>query len=370
MKVNSRRQFLREGLCVGLLAIVYDPLQKIFAHNKSKRNLPSWKELIDYARWCPTVHNLQPHKLKIISDTDAHLYYDPARLLPIGDPDCVFVTVAMGIFIEHLSLAAAISGHEVVITKVFDPIKTTSVGLIKFATLRLITSERKEELDRELILKRRTSRLHYNGEPLTGNSLNSIKDEASKYGHELFWSSEKKMADAIIKLNQQTLFEDLESKANRDELNGLFRYTAKEAETKKDGLWSRCMCFPGKLMKSVFSHHQKWDHGLRKKMLAAYYKNSFKGSETICWLNGKFDNTADWLNAGKILTRIWLRLTDEGAFIHPFGSLITNQQAYKKINDMCVHANGDKKLWMIFRAGYSKEPARSYRLSTEEIIVN
>src|SRR5437868_13327553 len=130
------------------------------------------------------------------------------------------------------------------------------------------------------------------------------------------------------------------------------------------------MCFPGKLMRSVFRHHEKWQHGIRKRLLATDYKKSFKGTQTICWLGGRFEDHSDWLNAGKTLSRTWLLLTRDGACIHPFGSLITNRQAYKKINEMFTQPGNGKKIWMIFRAGYSKEPARSYRLSTEEIIIN
>ena len=36
-----------------------------------------------------------------------HLYYDPGRALPVGDPKGIFVTVALGVFIRHLSIAAA-----------------------------------------------------------------------------------------------------------------------------------------------------------------------------------------------------------------------------------------------------------------------
>jgi hypothetical protein len=369
MRFSSRRQFLKEGLSVSFFSILSTPCRAIFDLEISKQALPAWKELIDYARWCPSVHNLQPYKVKIISATDADLYYDPARLLPVADPGSIFMTVSMGVFIEHLSIAAASSGYEVIVTEIFNPLSNSARIPAKFAGLRLIPAENKEYLDRELIKKRRTSRLHYNGEPLSEKSLRALKEEAIGQGHEVFWSSEKQMVEEVIRLNQQTLFEDLGSGATRDELNRLFRYTDQEAEIKKDGLWARCMCFPGKLMRSVFNDHERWEHGLKKTALAGYYKNSFKGTHTICWFGGNFDNTTDWLNAGKTLARCWLLLTKEGACIHPFGSLITNKAAYEKINALFTQpAKG--KIWMIFRAGYSREPARSYRLDTEEIIIN
>jgi hypothetical protein len=298
------------------------------------------------------------------------LHYDPSRLLPVEDPQAIFVTIAMGIFIEHLSIAASANGAKVELTEVFNPITVNSQGPQKFALLRLVPATEKEALNRDLILKRKTSRLHYDGKPLSPAILDRTRAEAERYGHEFFSSSDKNLVDYVIDLNRQTLFQDLESEADRNELNQLFRYTKEEAETKKDGLWSTCMCFPGKLMRSVFTRHEKWDKGWRKWLLANKYKASFKGTATICWFGGRFGDTGDWLNAGRMLARTWLLLTKEGVYIHPLGSLITNKDAYQKINGKFTQPQKEKKIWMIFRAGYSHEPARSYRLSTEDIIIS
>ncbi len=346
------------------------PSKKLRASAKKENKLPPWKELVDYARWCPTVHNLQPHKIKIISESEAELYYDPARLLPVGDPDSIFITIAMGIFVEHLSIAASPYKTKVEIDQVFEPIKTTATGYTLFAKLKLISSLENEELSRDLIQKRRTSRLHYDGTPLKQEALDKIKKQAEAFEHEFFASSEKEFVDLMIELNRQTLFEDLKSKADRDELYKLFRYTKEEAAAKKDGLWAKCMGFSGSLLRSVFLHHERWEKGLRKKILGNQYKASFKGTATICWFGGKFNDTNDWLNAGKMLARTWLLITKENAYIHPFGSLITNEGAYKKINEKLIQPKENKKIWMIFRAGYSAEPTRSYRLSTEEILIS
>jgi len=369
MNLNSRRTFLKTSIKATFFIALMNPFRQLFAFSKDEKKIPAWAELVDYARWCPSIHNLQPHKLKIISDTEAELYYDPTRLLPVGDPLAIFVTVAMGIFVEHLSIAASLHGIKVETTEIFNPIITSATEKTLFAKLYLIPTLDKEELERELITKRRTSRLHYDGKPLRQDTLDKIKRQAEHFEHEFFSSSDKELVNSVIELNQQTLFEDLESKADRDELNNLFRYTKEEAETKKDGLWAKCMGFSGSLMKSVFIHHERWGKGLRKRLLANHYKSSFKGTTTICWFGGKFDNTHDWFKSGRMFARNWLLITKEGAYIHPFGSLITNIGAYKKINEKFTQPKDNKKIWMIFRAGYSDEPTISYRLSTEEIIM-
>jgi len=366
---NSRRQFLKHAVSTAAFVLCH-PIRQLYALTGRKNELPDWAALVEYARWCPTVHNLQPHKVRPLSATEAELYYDPSRLLPVEDPDAVFVTIALGIFVEHLSVAASAGGARVEITKVFNPVSVEAQGIQRFALLTLVARAEKPEIDRELIRQRRTSRLHYDGKPVNRDALEKVRTEAAAFGHEFFFTDEREVVDFVIDLNQQTLFQDLRSAADRNELNQLFRYTQEEAERKKDGLWSNCMCFPGKLMKSVFTHHEKWEKGWRRWLLAGKYKGSFKGTATICWFGGNFENTGDWLDAGRMLARNWLLLTREGVFIHPFGSLITNKDAYQKINEKFTRPQPGKKIWMIFRAGYSKEPARSYRLNTEDILLS
>ena len=106
MKITKRRGFIKNITFATFSMSFLLPFKSIFGFTNSFP--PSWIEILEIAKWCPTVHNLQPQKLKIISETEAHLYYNPKRLLPIGDPKSIFATVTMGIFIEHLSIAAAI----------------------------------------------------------------------------------------------------------------------------------------------------------------------------------------------------------------------------------------------------------------------
>lgn len=367
MQNSSRRNFIKNTSAGLLLVMIFNPIGKLFASNNKAKN-PSWLELVDFARLCPTVHNMQPHLLKIVSETTAELYYDPTKLLPVGDPKSVFATVAMGIFIENLSIASAIYDKKIVVQDV-SIIDTHAASNTFFAKLKLVNADIKDPLNRDLILRRRTSRLHYDGNPISDSTLEKLKMQTENFGQEFFSTSDKDFIKTVVDMNQKTLFEDLESSSMRTELDNLFRYSKKEAETKKDGLWSKCMGFSGSLMKSVFTHHEKWTKGLRRSLLSHNYKNSFKGTSTICWFAGNFENTDDWLHAGRMFARNWLLLTQDNAYLQPFGSLITNQNAYKNILKITEKPANGHKIWMIFRAGYSNLPTKSFRLSTDEIII-
>jgi hypothetical protein len=364
---NERRFFIKAlgFLSVSVMGLPLISKSTALKKRASENNI--WPEIVDYARWCPSVHNLQPHRVKILSANEAMLYCDTTRLLPVEDPACRFTAAALGVFIEHLSIAAGGYGQKIAFELLHD-ITLADKGTVEFARLKLVPSDKKEVLDRELIRERRTSRLHYNGRPVGSDIIDHMKNEAAAFAHELHCTGDSELVNFIIDQNQKTLFEDLESEPVRNELNALFRYDQEEAETKKDGLWSACMNFPGWLMRSVFQHHQKWDHGLKKTLIKDFYKASFKGTTSLGWFAGDFGNTAQRVNAGRMLARNWLFLTSKHIYMQPFGSLITNDNAYKLMNEK-LNIVPEKNLWMIFRMGYSKEPTRSYRLDLKDILI-
>jgi hypothetical protein len=368
MRKNYRRGFIKNiTLAIFSLSFI-TPFKSILG---SVKNLPpSWIELVDIAKWCPTVHNLQPQKLKIISSTEAHLFYDPKRLLPIGDPKSIFSTVAMGIFIEHLSIAAGYFGYQVNLTEVSNDISAKKSENTLFAKLQLSERTTKEAIESSLIAKRRTSRSNYDGTPVSASLLNTLKNESVNFNNEFFHTSDKQFIELIKEINQEALFDDLNNNPIREELDNLFRYSKKEAALKKDGLWARCMGFSGVLLKSIFKSHEKWTKGISKILLKETYISSFKGTSSVGWFGGDFKNTNDYLNCGRMMARCWLLITKQGAYIHPFGSLITNERANKKINTTFKQPTQEKEIWMIFRLGYSKTPTRSYRLATKKYLIN
>lgn len=361
----NRRHFISSSLFASVAAFlpkaVYGRFQKT----------PSWESLIEWARWAPSVHNLQPQRVKVISETEALLCYDPNFLLPVGDPKSEFASAVFGVFVESLSIAAAPYGFRVYLSELIAGPSTQKEGIQTFGKIRMAELIGKEELNPELLKQRRTARTDYDGESLAVNTSEKCAAIAAKFGANLFLTSDKEKVDYLVKINQQTLFDDLSHDDMRNELDRLFRYSKKEAEEHRTGLWTKCMGFPGKLVKSVFRHHQRWTKGTRKKMLSSYYGSTYKGTATIAWIQHKWSKPEDQFEFGRMLCRIWLQLTKESAYMHPFGSLITNPTAFAELSKRLeLNPNSDAPLAFIFRAGYSKEPPRSFRLNTSDILLS
>ena len=122
-----RREFIKKILLGVSFMAVSNPFRQLLALTKVTPSFPpSWNELIEIARWAPTIHNLQPHQVKIISENEAEVFYNPKRLLPVEDPNSIFTTIALGVFIEHLSIAAGSFGYKVTIDHFHNPVSIKS----------------------------------------------------------------------------------------------------------------------------------------------------------------------------------------------------------------------------------------------------
>jgi hypothetical protein len=94
-----------------------------------------------------------------------------------------------------------------------------------------------------------------------------------------------------------------------------------------------------------------------------------RGTRTVAWIQGPFDEADDWIRAGRLLARLWLTLTRHGVQLHPFGSIITNEDANARLRSRIDHDPSQGTLWLVMRLGFSAEPPRSHRLETHELLV-
>ncbi|HJZ80672.1 MAG TPA: hypothetical protein VKD91_10005, partial [Pyrinomonadaceae bacterium] len=69
---------------------------------------------------------------------------------------------------------------------------------------------------------------------------------------------------------------------------------------------------------------------------------------------------------GRFLMRFWLETARHNLYIHPYGNLVTNQQAAHWMLEETRIPN----IWLVFKIGYSAEPPKSYRRSVEEILLD
>ena len=329
-----------------------------------------WREAAAFARWTPSPHNVQPWRLRILSPTRSELYYDPRRLLPKTDPTSQFTSVGMAMFVESLSVAVHSNGYKVSPEYVHKPLDYSATKPTLFATLTLEPFREKTFPDRNLILQRKTSRLPYDGKPIEDSAMLNLRAIAEESGHRFEWSSDPAMVDWTLDLNRFTLFEDLDDEPSRTELRKWIRCSDEEAASKKDGLWSHCMRFPGWLLKSFFDEHEKYRSGWRRNFCGRMLVKGMKGTRTVSWWSGPVDTPEDWAKTGHMLARSWLELTRLGIHLHPFGSIITNPKAYARLKDKLGGKVPAGRIWLLTRMGRSETPPRSYRVEEPAIFMD
>ena len=91
---------------------------------------------------------------------------------------------------------------------------------------------------------------------------------------------------------------------------------------------------------------------------------------TVAWIQYPWTTNEDKFEFGRMLCRIWLQMANDNAYMHPFGNLITNPSAFAKMKStLALDEENKAPLAFAFRAGYSKEPPRSHRITTDQIIL-
>jgi hypothetical protein len=337
------------------------------------KNSNPWLEIARYAQRAPSPHNTQPFRLKVQNLEQAEVVFLPRRGLYVADPLGRFTWLTAGIFVEICSVAAHSLGFELDVTFDYSPMYAN--GDVEtpqtIARLRLIQSQTKvADLDARLILDRQTSRLPYDGSVCSPEVIDALKAEAQALGHSFETRVDPQAIDWVIELNKQALFHDIDDADIRTELTKWLRFSSREEDLCRDGLSARCMMFSGMLLRSFFMNHEFWRMPVVRDIVGKVYGSTMKGIGTIGWLRGRYVTNRDWVAAGKVMIRLWLILTRHGYYWHPYGSVITSENARQNMIrylNLPDEAQGENMVWLLLRLGRSGPPPVSYRLPLEEI---
>jgi hypothetical protein len=325
-----------------------------------------WRELVEDARWSPSPHNVQSWLVRPVDERHALLLTNPARLLPNTDPGSRFVTVGHGIFVESLSIAAAARRSRLDVG--YEGRAAEDVGE-PFATLTLVPAPVEEPLGVELLRARRTSRIPYDGRPAPDAVLSELTEIARAAGHTLRRSSDERLVADVLALNEDTLFYDMTDPVAREEVGGWLRFSADEAALRRDGFSPDALGFPGWLLRVFFRNRRLLEAPILRNAVRRLYRRTTRGTTTVAWLQGPFEEPRDWYAAGRLLQRLWLTMTARGVRLHPFGSIVTNAEANARAHALLELDPGEGIFWLVMRLGHSAEPPRSHRLETEQLVV-
>ncbi|HSE20299.1 MAG TPA: hypothetical protein VLB68_01535 [Pyrinomonadaceae bacterium] len=336
-----------------------------------------WKKLLETAVYAPSPHNVQPWRLRILSDETAELLIEKRRTLPKEDPTGSFIILSMGLFIEALKIVAGESSlqlgfHLLHPASKFTPahIAKTDSELLPFARLSLGQQSTAEladsKFDNALFRSRRTSRVSFTSQPVPHEAVEALSELAREWGHVFEQVTDPETIDQILKCNIEAVFEDLNVPAYHDEIVEWFRFTDRSSRQTREGLDYRCMNSSRLSFWLVAHVPQLLQLPVTGALLKTIYRTQLGHVPTIGMLAGPFWDPESAFETGRFLMRFWLELAKRDLYIHPYGNLVTNKAAA----DWTQKRVGVPNIWLIFRIGFSEVPPRSYRRTVEEVLVD
>ncbi len=367
--------FLNKIYSYGIILHIYHQVKGKISMNKQKQTVQNsisantWHDILEYGRFAPSPHNMQPWLFRVDSEDTVTLMYDPARLLPGTNPAGSFMQVGFGILNETLSIAAAPLGLDVKVTYLQKKLDSTVAGPVPLATLKLVPRTKIESLDRQLILDRRTSRMPYDGKPVKQEVLDELSAIAAEYGHQLEFSSDPREVKWTVRLNADTMFYDMSQKEARDEVTSWMRFSKRDAKKRADGLAAYTMNISGFLMWCFAKLNWIFRLPGIYCLVRRSYEKSMGGTATVSWISGPFETQQDWDNAGHMMARLWLTMTKHGIYLHPFGSVITNPRAHQRLVEHFENKDRKHDLWMLMRLGYGKTPPQAQRMPLANMMI-
>ncbi len=339
-----------------------------------------WKKLLETAVYAPSPHNVQPWRLRILTDDTAELLIEKRRTLPKEDPTGSFIILTMGLFIEALTIVAG--NHSLKLgfnlcqpASSFTPeqIAKTEGELLPFARLSLsqqITPAAVEpansKFDNALFRTRRTSRISFSPQTVPGEAFEALSKLASEWGQTYEQVTVPETIEQILKHNIEAVFEDLNAPAYHDEIVEWFRFTDRSSRQTRNGLDYRCMNSSRVSFWLAARASPLLRLPLTSALLKKIYRTQLGHVPTIGVLAGPFWEPEKAFESGRFLMRFWLELAKRDLYIHPYGNLVTNKAAA----DFCLEVLEVPQIWLMFRIGFSKVPPPSYRRTIEEVLVD
>jgi hypothetical protein len=323
------------------------------------------QQLLELANHYPSPHNGQPIEMQRDDDGRYSLFFDRDRGLQAAEVSYLFSYVAMGVFVQHLQFAADALGHELSYTLALPPLADMKArGLVRFASCQISFAQKPANQKlHDTLLQRQTSRKKY-AEGLNDGlvqRLSALTDQQTGELHKL----DRAGAQRAIWLNQRAVFDDMFDDAVRHELDHWLRYDSKQKEQTQDGLAYDCMELNGAVMKFIVHHHKLLRAPGISWLLEKYYLRTMQDNSDVFYLLAPFSTEREAFSIGITIMLQWEMIAAEGYYLHPFGTIMSNEAAHADFLKLAGVEHEDARenfLAFIFRSGTSEKPHSSLRI--------
>lgn len=345
------------------------------------------QKILDIAVYAPSGDNSQPWEF-IVKNNEIKIFNIPDKDNPYLNFQQSGSYVAHGALIENIVIAASQYGYAAEINLFPNPQEPDLVAVIKLEK----TSPR-EELFYPFIKERCTNRKPYENRKLSEGQKRSFMhapEEVGEGGKVILVDEEDKMkiigeaSSAMEQIALETKF-----------LHKLFFadivWTEKEEQEKKCGLYLKTMELPPPVQ-ILFKVLKYWP-AMNILNKIGFAKMAAKGNAKLYASGGAFgivvtdgDSAKDFINAGRLTQRVWLKTTKMRLGLHPVTGILflarrviageakelseEHIQLIKKSYETIKSAFGVENgvIAMAFRIGYADKPSAKCSRKPPEIV--
>jgi len=153
---------------------------------------PDWTGVVEAATRAPSIHNTQPWRFAAAADR-LEVFLDPGRSLPVLDPTRRQQVISCGVAVEFAAVALRAAGRDVVVAVTPDPADADHL-----ATVRVVGSRAADAEDGTLaaaIAERHTTRAPFLHREVPAGLVDRLQTEAGEHG---VWVVDVSRADAEL----------------------------------------------------------------------------------------------------------------------------------------------------------------------------
>lgn len=296
-------------------------------------------KILHYGQRAPSSHNAQMWQVDTTYNS-IRIRLDPTKLLNKVDPSNREAWISLGAFAENCILSA--SGFSLMCDIQHD---STGINL----TFSKSTAAHKEKYAK-WIIQRKTTRTPFKKEELSTEHQTIIKNfDVNITYYPLNSEYGKIIADNLYSSN----IAQLNNSTKLQELSEWTITSRKEEKQRKDGLSPSDLglnSFSKAFFYALFNKEKIQSH----RFINIAQRNTLKqvnNCSGFIIITSARNNKEEWIKSGRLLQRLWLKLTELNIRVHPMSQSI-EENYYPELKEKLNINN--KEIQMIIRVGYSK----------------
>lgn len=319
---------------------------------------PYLMKMIEDAGRAPSGHNTQPWKFEV-HENQITIRPNFERRLEVVDQDDHALYISLGCALENMILSARAHGWSPKLSR----------EIINSNDEILVDLKKSQDVERDVLYdyihQRQCTRAAYDDTPVERSKLDLLAKEVKNETVDILYFTDKEKIKELKPFIIEGSNLQFNNKKFVNELVSWIRFNRKDAEMKRDGIWSSSMGLPnlprtfGKLIMK---------HFVSAKSEAARWKKLINKSAGFALFVAAGNSKTDWVMLGRSLQRFGLKAT-QLELKHAHVNMPCEEISVRKKLIKHFRIQNGKQPLLLLRFGYSKTMPYSLRLLPEEVLV-